>query len=114
MCFFRRKNETEKIIQNKNYAQDMANSIDVLLALAKDNNDLCTVLTNMQDRIKYFNPSIKSEVLDLDKKINKKLSELKTEISQARNNGEYATALSLANDLNDELLTERESKSKRR
>ena len=115
MWFFKKKkNETEKILENKNFVQDMTSSIDVLLSLGKDSEDLTTILNELQDKVKYFNPSMNEDVLALDKKISNKLGDLKIEINKARTKGEYANAISLANEIKDDLVVERESKSKRR
>lgn len=112
--FGKKKNETQQILENKNAIADMADSVDVLISLAKENSDLVSALTDMQDKIKYFNPSMSDDVLALDKKISNKLGDLKIELNKAKQKGEYEKASELVSEIADNLVVERASKSKRR
>ena len=111
MWFFKRKNKTEQLLNNKHHIEAMAASIDVLISLGQENEELVATLKAIQDKIKYFNPSDKSDVLDLDKKIENKLGDLKIDITKAKQKGEYANALSLANEIKDVLVVERNAKA---
>lgn len=112
--FGKKKNETQKILENKNAIADMADSVDVLISLARENEELVETLKTMQDQIKYFNPSMNEDVLALDKKISNKLGDLKIELNKAKQKGEYEKASELVSEIADVLVVERASKSKRR
>ena len=108
MCFFRkRKTEREKMLNNKHNAEDMAMSVDILLALAKESDELTKLLKDIQDKIKYFNPSMKDNVLAIDKKIANTLGDLKIEINKGKNKEDFAKAINIAKDLLDGLIVER-------
>ena len=111
MWFFKKKNKTEQLLNNKHHIEAMAASVDVLISLGQDNEELVAILKEIQDKIKYFNPTQKSDVLDIDKKIENKLGDLKIDLTKAKQKGEYANALSTANEIKDVLVVERNSKA---
>lgn len=111
MWFFKKKNKTEQLLNNKHHIEAMAASVDVLISLGQDNEELVAILKEIQDKIKYFNPTQKSDVLDIDKKIENKLGDLKIDLTKAKQKGEYANALSLASEIKDVLVVERNSKA---
>ncbi len=111
MWFFKKKDKTKDLLDNKHKVEAMAASVDVLISLASENDELVSQLKEMQDKIKYFNPSDKEDVLELDKKIENKLGDLKIEINKAKQKGDYATALSLTSDIKDALVVERNAKA---
>lgn len=111
MWFFKKKNKTEQLLNNKHDVEAMTSSVDVLISLGQENEELVAILKEMQDKIKYFNPSNKPEVLELDKKIVNKLGDLKIDITKAKQKGDYANALNLASEIKDSLVVERNSKA---
>lgn len=111
MCFFKKKNKTEQTIDAKQNIAAMAASVDVLISLSKENEDLVDVLKQIQDKVKYFNPTQKEDVLALDKKIENKLGDLKIELNKAKQKGDYTTATEIANDIKDVLVVERNAKA---
>ena len=115
MCFFRkRKSEREKLLENKHFVEDMASSVDVLVSLASANAELVDILKQVQEKVKYFNPSMNKDVLDLDKKINNKLGDLKIDINKAKSSNDYTKAIEQAKDLMEVMIVERASKANRR
>ena len=115
MCFFRKKkSEREKLLENKHQVEDMASSIDVLLSIGAENEELCGILKEVQDKIKYFNPSVNEDVLLLDKKISNVLGDLKIEINKAKSKEDYSKAIETAKDIQISLIVERISKSNRK
>lgn len=112
--FFKKKTERESLLENKHKIEDMASSIDVLISLSKDNDELTNILKDAQDKIKYFNPTQNKEALDFDKKITNRLGDLKIEINKAKSNEDFSKPISSALDLRDSLVAERISKSIRR
>ena len=111
MWFFKKKNKTEEIIDNKQTIASMAATVEVLISLGQDNEELVTALKAIKDKITYFNPSQKEDVLAVDKKIEAKLGDLKIEISKAKQKGDYSAANELASDIKDGLVVERNAKA---
>ena len=107
----KKKNDTTKILDNKHLVEDMTASVDVLLALARENSELTDILSEIQDKIKYLNPSKNEEVAELDEQIANKLELIKSELSKANQTGNFKIAIDLALDLRDNLLVTRASKS---
>ena len=115
MCFFKkRKNEREQLINNKHNIEDMVAQLDVLLSLARDNQELVGILNEAKEKIKYFNPTINKDALDIDKKINNRIGYLKIEINKAKSSEDYSKPIASALDLRDSLVAERNAKSIRR
>ena len=114
MFFKKKKSEREKLLENKHAVEDMATSIDVLLSIGNENEELCEILKDVQDKIKYFNPSMSDDVLALDKKIANTLGDLKIEINKAKTKEDYSKALEMAKDIQISLIVERNSKANRR
>lgn len=112
MWFFgkKKKNDTTKILDNKHFIEDMTGSVDVLLAMGRENDELTEILTDIQDKIKYLNPSLSEEVTALDSQISDKLNLMKSEVSKAKQTGNFKIVIDMALDLRDGLLVERASK----
>ena len=112
--FFKKKSETQKIVEIKHELENMAASMDVLISLAKDNAELVDVLEEIQGKVKYFNPTQDKDVQALDKKINNKLGDLKIDISKGKNKEDYTKALETAREVRDILVVERTAKANRK
>ena len=111
MCFWKKKkNNTTKILENKHFIEDMASSVDVLLSLGKEDSEYIDILTDIQDKIKYLNPSLNEEVTNLDAKIADKLELMKKETQDARQTGNFIIVKDMALEIRDNLLAERASK----
>ena len=95
MLFKKKKSEREQLLENKNAIADMASSIDVLLSIGAESSELCEILKDLQDKIKYFNPSVNEDVLLLDKKISNVLGDLKIEINKAKSKEDYSKAIEM-------------------
>ena len=115
MWFFKKKkSEREQLLDNKHEIEDMASSIDVLISIANADEELVGILKECQEKIKYFNPSINKDVLDLDKKISNRIGDLKIDINKGKTSNDYSKAKASALDLKDSLIVERASKANRR
>lgn len=114
MFFKKKKSERERLLENKHNVEDMASSIDVLLSIGGENEELCGILKDVQDKIKYFNPSINDDVLALDKKIGNALGDLKIEINKAKSKEDFSKAIECAKDIQISLIVERMTKSNSR
>ena len=111
MLFKKKKTEREKLLENKHTIEDMASSIDVLLSIGSESGELCELLKDIQDKIKYFNPSVNESVLALDKKIGNALGDLKIEINKAKGKDDYSKAIEIAKDIQISLIVERTAKA---
>ena len=80
MCFFRKKRESVKAIQEKELVSDNEKSIDALIVLAEqqeENEDFIAELKKLKESIKYLIPSTDSKVHDYDKKIKNLIGDLR-------------------------------------
>ena len=114
MFFRKKKSEREQLLENKHNIEDMASSVDVLMSIGKDSEELCKILEEVKDKIKYFNPSMNDDVLALDKKIGNALGDLKIEINKAKSKEDFTKAIECVKDINVSLIVERVSKANRR
>ena len=114
MLFKKKKSEREQLLENKNTIADMASSIDVLLSIGAESSELCEILKDLQDKIKYFNPSTNDDVLVLDRRIGNALGDLKIEINKAKTQEDYSKSIECAKNIQVSLVVERTSKANRK
>lgn len=112
--FFKKKTERECLLENKRNIEDMVANIDVLLSLGRDSDELVDILKEIQDKVKYMNPTMNKDALDIDKKINNRLGDLKIEVNKAKTSEDFSKPIASALDLRDSLVVERIAKSMRR
>ena len=81
MLFFKKKvKETDANIQQNKYAiEEMAGSVDAIVA-GMQNDEFIRRMRDIQEKIKYFNPTCDKRALDLDKKIADLLGDIKIEV----------------------------------
>ena len=77
---------TEKDVLNasKDLIAANAQSIDVLLVLARGKDNTCKQLKALQDKLKYLTPSTNEKVKDIDEKIKDEIGDLKIELNKKR------------------------------
>lgn len=114
MWFFKKKTERENILDNKHNIEDMAASIDVLISIGKDSEELVDILKEVKDKIKYFNPTQNKDALEIDKKIANRIGDLKIDINKAKSSGDYTKPIASVKDLKDSMIAERIAKANRR
>ena len=103
MLFFKKKSNTDMILENKAFIAKMASTVDVLISLVEDDKlDIIDGLRHVQDEIKYLNPSSNERVVAMDNVINNKLADIKLAIVTAKKIQDYCGV----QDIIDELLTD--------
>lgn len=77
---------TEKDILNASKDRIAANAqtIEVLLVLAKGKEDTIAELKAIQDKLKYLSPSTNEKVKEIDEKIKDELGDLKIELNKKK------------------------------
>ncbi|MCH5162060.1 MAG: hypothetical protein J1G38_01045 [Clostridiales bacterium] len=83
MCFFRRKKDSEKNIDDRELIESNSKAIEALLVLAEDNAELSDKLKELQEKIKYLVPSTDSKVLEADKKIRNLVGDLRIALTKS-------------------------------
>ena len=86
MCFFKKKNGTKQMMENKNQLMNNARFAESLTSYSGLDMQVVNAIAEISDKLKYLNPSSRPEVSNLDKKIENKLSDLKIEITTNRIN----------------------------
>ena len=86
MCIFKRKKVADKVKEDRELIELNAKSIDSLIVLAKDNQELISQLKDLKEAVKYLIPSENSKVIDYDKTIKNKIGDLR--IALTKSNGE--------------------------
>ena len=81
MLFFKKKVKVsdENIQQNKYAIEELAGSIDSIVA-GMENEEFIKRMRDIQEKIKYFNPTCDQRALDLDKKIADLIGDIKIEV----------------------------------
>lgn len=86
MCIFKRKKASDKVKDDRELIEFNAKSMDSLIVLAKDNQELISRLRDLKEAVKYLIPSDNSKVVDYDKTIKNKIGDLR--IALTKSNGE--------------------------
>jgi len=81
MFFFKKKRTIDKIKEDRELVNYNADTVNVLLELAKNDEELIKELKKLQDDLHFLTPSDLESVLDYDKKIKSALNELKVYIT---------------------------------
>lgn len=111
---FKKKNKREEILKNKHFAEGLAANVDVLISIARENDDIVDLLKQLQDKVKYFNPTDNKDVLALDNKIANRIDDLKITINKAKAKDDYSAVKQEVEDLLFSAVEERIAKSKQR
>lgn len=86
MWFFKKKNGTKQILANKDQLLNNAKLAEALMNYANLDQAVVDTIGELNEKLKYLNPSAKPEVSSLDKKIENKLLDLKIEITSNKIN----------------------------
>ena len=111
---FKKKNKREEILKNKHSAEGLASNVDVLISLARENEEVVDLLEQLQDKVKYFNPTDNKDVLTLDTKISHRIDDLKIAINKAKAKEDYSAVKQEIEDLLYSAVEERIAKAKQR
>ena len=82
MCF-RRKKASEKVIDNRELISTNERSIESLIVLARDDEELIQKFRRLQEKLKYLTPSKDGKVIDYDKKIKNLIEDLRIVLVKA-------------------------------
>ena len=111
MLFFNKKTKTDEILNNKAFIAKMANTVDVLISLVDEGEkEVIRGLQDIQDEIKYINPSNKPNVIAWDEKINNKLADIKLAIVQAKKMLDYCGVKDIIKEMLNDTIPTRKSK----
>lgn len=113
LYFFQIKNEEieEQLESSKDRIDEMVSNFDILIELAKDNEKIKTNLEDVQDSIRYSNPSENKKVAEYDKRIADRVGDLKLKLAMAKTKGSYHGAKRLLSEI-ELLLVERNTFAK--
>lgn len=78
MWFFKKKRTTDLVKEDRELVNYNRDTVNILLELAKDDEDLKKELKQLQNELQYLIPSKLETVLNADKKIKSALNEVKT------------------------------------
>lgn len=111
MCLFKkRKGSVKQVLANQDQLLNNSKFAESLVNYAGIDNKTAIRISDIADKLKYMNPSSKSEVATIDRKIENKLSDLKIEISA--NNINQNKVDTLIKDLTN-LVADRDFQSKK-
>lgn len=74
---FGKKKASEKVRNDRELIEENANSIDSLIVLAKDNEELVQKLRVLKEKLKYLTPLQDPKVTDYDKKIKNLIEDMR-------------------------------------
>ena len=83
MLFFKKKNQAEKNLDDRNLISENAASVEALIVLAKGNLEVIGELKELQEKLKYLIPSPKAKIVEYDKTIKNKLGDLRIALTKA-------------------------------
>lgn len=114
LYFFQIKNEEkeDQIEESKNRLDDLVNTFDVLVALAKENEKLKARLEEVQDQLRYSAPATNKRVAEQDKRIADRVGDLKILLARAKTKGTYYGCERALSEI-EILIVEREADSKK-
>ena len=91
-AFLHKKNkkgtESEQILENRQTVATNAQTVEILLVLAKGKESTVKELLKLQDELRYLTPSSDEKVKQIDEKIANELGDCKIELSKKREEGE--------------------------
>ncbi len=82
--FKKKKTDRDLLLESRTAVSDNAQTIEVLLVLAKGKDALIKELQDLQEKLKYLSPSTEDKVKDIDKKIKNLLGDIKIELNKHR------------------------------
>lgn len=112
--FFQIKTEEQDdlIEQSKQRLDDMVNTFNVLIALAKENPKIQARIEEVQDQIRYSEPATNKRVAEQDARISARVGDLKILLARAKAKGTYYGCERALSEI-ELLLVERNAHSKR-
>lgn len=78
----------QSIIEDRATIKNNVDSIEVLIAMVSDKEEIVSKLRKMQETIKYLNPSQEEEIHKMDQKIGNLLGDVKILLSKSELNSE--------------------------
>lgn len=98
MCFSR-KGERQKLLDNKQTIADNANQINVLKELASSEPDLVAQLDDIQEILKYLNPTVNEDAVKFDKKIAGLIGDTKIALNKAEKKEDFTKAYDMVKEI---------------
>ena len=90
--FLHKKNkkgtESEQILENRQTVATNAQTVEILLVLAKGKENTVKELLKLQDELRYLTPSTDEKVKQIDEKIANELGDCKIELSKKHEENE--------------------------
>ena len=86
MCFKKKVKVADKVREDRELIETNSKLIQVVIELAKDNEEFVNKLKDLSDELKYLRPSEKNEVKEYDEVINKKIIDVKRSLMKADGN----------------------------
>lgn len=83
MCLFKKKKASDKVAENRELVAFNSKSIDGLIVLAGDREELVESLKDLREKLKFLIPSDKPKVMDYDKTVKNKIGDLKIALIKA-------------------------------
>lgn len=113
LFFFQIKREdaVDLTEQSKERLDDMVTTFDILIEMAKENPKLKENISQVQDKIRYSEPTNKKKIIEKDKHICEKISDLKLKLARAKIKGTYYGCERILSEI-ELLLVERNSQTK--
>lgn len=87
MCFFKKKKMGEKTKEDRELIEANSKSIEALIILAKDNDELIKQFKQLRETVKFLIASDKSKVLDYDSKIKNLIGDLRIALTKSDGEG---------------------------
>ena len=111
MGLFSKKTATSEILRNKDFIAKMAADVDVLISLMEEVDEPAIIdgLKEVQDEIKYLNPSNNPNVIAVDNMINNRLQDIKLALVKGRIL-DYSDVQSIIDELLSDIIVTRKSK----
>lgn len=113
LFYFQIKNEDEQdyTLISKNRLDEMVSTFDILVELARENEKLKEKISLVQDKIRYSAPSGSKTIVEKDKCIEERISDLKLKLARAKIKGTYYGCEKLLGEI-ELLIVERNTKIK--
>lgn len=99
MGCFGNKGEREVLLKNKRIIEDNANQINVLKEMAASEPELVAMLDELQDLLRYFNPTVNESAHKYDKKIADNIGDAKIILSKAEKKEDYKKAYDIVKEI---------------
>jgi nucleoside-triphosphatase THEP1 len=93
MCFFKKRKENDAALkENKRAIEAMTGSLETL-KVATDNAEVLAKIEQVQEKIKYMNPTLNKAAHNFDKKIVDSIGDLKIAIMKIKTEEDVAKIL---------------------